>query len=134
MPENDSTLWRNRAALAVLIVYWLALIFTTHIPQLSRIFPFSLWDKIEHFSAYAGLSFLISLNWSLRSSMGRRQWWMIVGLVAAFGATDEITQIPFGRACDALDWVADMLGSLSGIGIFRAVAALYHRPARLRPN
>jgi VanZ family protein len=132
--ENDWTLWRNRAALAVLVGYWLTLFFMTHTSQLERFFPFSLWDKFEHFSAYAGLAFLISLNWSLRQAMGRRQWLTIIGLIAAFGVFDELSQIPVGRNCDALDWVADMLGSLSGIGLFRGAVALYRRPARLRPN
>lgn len=114
--------WPRKLAAAILVVYWLALVAGTHVPQPPElIFPRALSDKWLHMLAYAGLSFLLSLNWSLWRPWA---WWHAVAVLsalAAFGAVDEITQIPVGRNCDSMDWVADIIGSTAGLAIFLVV-------------
>jgi VanZ family protein len=105
--------------------YWLALVIGTHIPRPpEELLPFGESDKVLHLSAYAGLAFLACLNWSLRRDFTWRaaagSWIAIV----AFGALDEVTQIPVGRQCDPMDWLADACGTLGGIAAFALVRRL----------
>jgi VanZ family protein len=81
-------------------------------------------DKLLHFSAYAGLAFLVALNWWLRRPFGWRQGLVAVALVAVYGMVDELTQIPVGRDCELFDWVADLAGSASGVAFFLAAMIL----------
>ena len=113
----------KKAALAVLVCYWMALVISTHIPHPPHlIFPQSISDKVLHLCAYAGLSFLLSFNWALRRPLGWQQWLGIVAGLAAFGAVDEVTQIPVGRQCDVFDWLADVTGIVVGSVLFLAAS------------
>jgi VanZ family protein len=122
--------WPRKLAAAILILYWIALVAGTHVPQPPvLIFPRALTDKWLHMMAYAGLAFLLSLNWALWRPWG---WWhsvAILGALAAFGALDEITQIPVGRDCDPIDWVADVIGSAAGLAIFLVVRTAWRMVA-----
>jgi len=122
--------WPRRLAAAILVVYWIALVAGTHVPQPPMlIFPRALSDKWLHMLAYVGLSFLLSLNWSLWRPWA---WWhalAVLGALAAFGAVDEITQIPVGRDCEPMDWVADVIGSTVGLAIFLAVRTAWRMAA-----
>ena len=51
-------------------------------------------------------------------------WLIIAAVLAAFGACDEITQIPVGRNCDLRDWFADVAGIAAGMAVFAAGWAL----------
>jgi VanZ family protein len=108
----------RRGAFVVMVAYWLALVMGTHWPHLPQIGPKG-FDKVLHLSAYAGLITLVSVNifW------GRAAAWWQYGLVflglALFGGCDELTQPPFGRTADWLDWYADLTGLT--IGLFVAV-------------
>jgi VanZ family protein len=130
MIAADRTNRLKIAVLAILGCYWLALVIGTHVPHTPpAILALTNSDKWLHLSAYAGLAFLIGLNGSLRRAMTRRQWIAVPILLAVFGAVDEVTQIPVGRECDLLDWAADVAGSIAGVAIFLAVAALYRSQA-----
>jgi len=131
MQTGHTNRWKKAIA-ALLACYWLTLFLGTHMPYLPRALHVPS-DKTLHFSAYAGLAFLFSLNWSLRSALGWRQRIWILVLLAAFGVFDEITQIPVGRTCDFLDWIADVLGILAGSVLFRATMAVFHQWG-LRPR
>ena len=115
----------------VLVGYWLALVIGTHIPRTPHvIMSLGTSDKVLHFSAYAGLALLVCLYWSLDRTFGVRQALGVVLLLSAFGAVDEVTQIPVGRECDRYDWLADVSGTLLGISIFLAARAIVRWSAR----
>jgi VanZ family protein len=133
LPVSD-TLSRQtaeRTASAVLGVYWLLLLTATHwpreiLPHESRLLA---GDKLAHFSAYAGLGFLLMLVARLRQpsavfelSATLRQLVRLILFVSAAGFIDEATQPIFGRDFELLDWLADSTGGL--IGTTLAVVAL----------
>jgi len=111
---------RTRRLLYVaLAAYWIALVYGTHRAGLPAM-PENT-DKVLHFSAYAGLAFLLSLTifWSRKV-----RWWHFILMliaVAAFGGCDELTQPPFGRTADWFDWFADLGGAT--VGVLLGVAA-----------
>ena len=123
---------RNRLktwALALLVLYWLALFVGTHVPRgPHELLPKNVSDKLLHLTAYGGLAFLICLNWSLRRPLGWRQGAIVLALLAGFGALDEVTQIPVGRDCDLFDWTADVTGATAGVGLFLLAASLFRLP------
>lgn len=87
-------------------------------------------DKPEHYIAYACLSLLV-----FRAVRGLWNRWSLssVALVAVFvsafyGITDEVHQIFVPpRCCEFLDWVADLLGAISGVIIALIIAAVFRR-------
>src|SRR5262245_26025565 len=99
----------RRSLVAILIVYWVALVLGTHWPRLPEVGP-GISDKFLHVIAYTGLSLLLALcaTWGRPAS-----WWRygaIFLVLATFGGIDELTQPPFGRAADWHDWYADLAG------------------------
>jgi VanZ family protein len=116
-------------ALALLVVYWLALILGTHVPQAPHVLlPKDVSDKLLHLTAYCGLALLICLNWSLRRPLNWRHGVIVLALLACFGALDEVTQIPVGRDCDLADWYADVIGATAGVGLFLLAAGVFRLP------
>lgn len=113
--------WRNRLAIAVpLAVGYAALLATlTHWPPDAGLPSISHpYDKLVHATAYSVLSFLLFfvLGGLLRLRLG---WYFAAAIVVAvLAAIDEKTQPYFGRSCDRLDWMADMVGF--------ALAAIFH--------
>ncbi len=108
----------------VFVVYALALVTGTHLPNPEGLIPIETNDKWLHFSAYFGLAFLIA-TWrsqsstiTLRVSLGI---WMIA---AIWGAIDEVTQaIPgINRHCDLFDWLADISGAATGLFIWHLLS------------
>ena len=99
----------RRLMLATLVTYAIALVIGTHMPQEDGPPPL-IPDKVLHFGAYLGLSWLLATTLHL---YGRRMWPTMPALLL-FGAVDEVTQIPVGRTADPLDWFADAAGILLG--------------------
>ena len=87
-------------AIAVLAVYWLALSVSTHMP--SGVVPHPrAWDKLFHFAAYGGLTFLLAWPATVRSGQSVRTYVLLFVIVACYGAVDELGQIPIpGRTAD----------------------------------
>jgi VanZ family protein len=129
MIENQDSSRLKKAALILLIGYWLAFFLGTHIPAPPHALVPRISDKLLHFTGYAGLTFLVCLNWWLRRALAWRQYIVVLVLIAVLGALDELTQIPVGRDCDILDWAADVLGTAAGLAIFGAASALNFLPA-----
>ncbi len=104
-----------RFASTVLLAYWALIFVGTHLPA-ARMPSLHASDKLYHFVAFAGLSFL--LCWAIPSS--RVSWGKILVLAALIGMSysvlDELTQqfIP-GRSCDIWDVAADSVGVCLGL-------------------
>src|SRR5690606_24976899 len=104
----------RRIAGVALTVYWLTLFTATHIPVRDAPVQFPGADKVAHFVGYGTLGLLLSFYVAMR-----RPWTMKVALVtvlaiAAYGAIDELLQIPVGRTCELADWMFDVLGASVG--------------------
>lgn len=116
--------WFNRSRITLLsrvalAGFWIAIFTATHMPISTTIGPPDYGDKIAHFSAYLILAFLLATTWQLAGGILTRRHLVIVWLaVIAYGAFDEITQIPVGRDCEFLDWVADAGGAAAGLLLF----------------
>ena len=104
-----------------LACYWLALVVGTHYPFPHGI-PTDYSDKELHFGAYAGLAFMGAAAWTARWGLRPVGWAIVWVAVVMHGAIDEWTQPPFGRTCELLDWVADVLGASLGMALFLAIA------------
>ena len=113
---------RRKVVYFPLIVYWIVLLIATSIP--TDDFPrvlMTVGDKIKHFSAYLILGGYLSLAFSLQERVPKLQKHFILGgiLVASvYGLLDEFHQtfIP-GRFFEWYDWVADILGAITGSSI-----------------
>jgi VanZ family protein len=70
---------------------------------------FDMWDKLQHFGAYAVLAGLITV------ALEARRWWLwaLLGLIA-YGAALEVLQGLVGRDMSVADEIANMLGVVAG--------------------
>lgn len=118
--------WR-RASLTGLIIYWLALVVATHYPKPPAI-PLEQGDKLVHLAAYAVLALLASVCWSAwRTPLRKLDLLGLFAVLAFYAALDELTQPPFGRQTDVLDWIADLVGIACGIAAYAVVSRLSRR-------
>jgi VanZ family protein len=100
--------------LIAVALYWALLLVATHLPP--RELPKTpIDDKIEHFVSYGLLSVLLLTTATLSRSDPDRTDWLILAIVLAYGAFDELTQPPFGRTCDYHDWLADAAGAATAL-------------------
>lgn len=102
------------------VLYGIALFVSTHLPpRVAKALTadLSIWDKLAHFVAYAGLATLVALSWSTLRAIHRRELLAAAIALAVLGALDEWTQqLPgVNRHADVMDWVADILGVLCGL-------------------
>jgi VanZ family protein len=106
---------------------WAAAIFIVSsqptVPRLPSVLD---WDKLHHTGAYAVGGLLIA------RALGRggRAALLAMALGALYGASDEIHQhfVP-NRSPDLVDWLADTLGVLAGVGLWH----LHLRHSERRP-
>jgi len=99
----------------------------THVP-LSGAPGFSNHDKLLHVSAYMMLTVSLLASWELTAGMLQPQHYFVVWLFGTvYGAFDELTQIPVGRVCDGMDWLADITGIVIGLVVFRITRPLMYR-------
>ncbi len=108
--------------------YWVTLFLLTHLPVEQLPMP-NISDKVLHLGAYGGLGGLLVVAYWVRPgiSRGRQLAWLLL-LLAAFGAVDELLQIPVGRNGDVLDWLADVIGAALAVAILGLIWR--HREAR----
>ena len=119
-----------------LLIYWLILLILTTLP--GRDLPKTgINDKIEHFTAYFFLGFLLSLTSLFQNKFLKikKNFALFTGIIIGlYAALDEIHQlfVP-GRNCDILDWTADMIGASIGIllVIFLIKIYQYNRKSQL---
>ncbi|MDX1963329.1 MAG: VanZ family protein [Pirellulales bacterium] len=72
-------------------------------------------DKVLHFLAYGGLGLIAGAWWSWGRMPTLAQFLALGGILIAYAALDEITQIPVGRHADVVDWLFDVAGIISGL-------------------
>jgi VanZ family protein len=86
---------------------------TTSIPDVG------IGDKISHFLAYFGLSILVNLTFQFQDKyqkLKNKHHLFTIITVAVYGLFDELHQLLIpGRFCAFDDWVANILGGVTGI-------------------
>jgi VanZ family protein len=97
----------------VLIFYWVAIFFATHIPVPDWTRKMGVSDKIMHFAAYLVLMLLLwlSINFEKKANWKKIQTWLLMGIVAVYAVLDECSQYLIGgRSADFHDVIANLLG------------------------
>ena len=112
---------RARVVRLTLVIYWLALFASTHVPPPELLISVNNIDKLMHLLAYAGLSFLLMTAYAHRRTLTAVNYAQILALVALYGIVDEVLQTFVGRDCEFGDWVADALGAAVGLACFHVV-------------
>jgi VanZ family protein len=106
----------RKLCLLLLAGYWSALFYLTHTPasKLPRLPQIRMIDKWAHYLAYFGLAFLFlcSLKYRQRGSLSDLK--LTFGVLALYGALDELLQIPVGRTASLYDFSADLAGIACG--------------------
>jgi len=112
---------RQRLTIGLLVFYWSALFILTHIPIPQLIRKAGVSDVILHFVAYLILVFLLWFAVSPERKVIWRSatvWWVLL-VVAGYGIVDELLQgCISGRTCDVRDFVANLVGILTGLILF----------------
>ena len=111
---------QRKITLILLACYWPALFILAHIPIPQLVRKAGVSDKSLHFLAYLILTFLLwftikpdeKVNWR------RAAVWCVFLIAAGYGAIDEVIQSMVGRTCDAMDIMANLAGSLTGLFLF----------------
>lgn len=129
--------WGIRLASICLVAYWLLIFTGTHLPRVDLPTSISMSDKVYHFVAYAGLSFL--LCWALPTATSSRYHHLSIAWAVSlcYGIFDELTQLLVrGRSAEFMDFVADVLGASFGLlayliarRLIQAVASFFESAA-----
>ena len=124
-PPSSPRLFRWASSI-VLGGYWLIMFTGTHWPHVNlERYPTN-FDKVLHFTGYAGFGFLIAVWVSTWHKFCRRDFLAGLGVIVAYAIVDEVTQPYFGRDCEFLDMVADWCGGTAGMAAFLLLkSALY---------
>lgn len=99
--------------------YAIALAVATHYPRpqeiLVRLGAGGVTDKTQHVVAYTVLGLLAAATLASWNRWALRNLVLLLGVLALFGAIDEVTQPLFGRMADPADWVGDCVGIVAGL-------------------
>ncbi len=116
---------RQKLILISLLIYWPTLFALAHIPIPKVVREAGVSDKSLHFIAYLILVFLFWFVISPDRKVSWRRataWWVFFGAVC-YAIIDELLQgVVVGRSCDAMDFLADLAGVLTGLIIFAVFA------------
>ncbi|MHC5082750.1 MAG: VanZ family protein [Planctomycetota bacterium] len=110
---------RHKSVLIALGIYWPVIFILTHVPVQDIARKSGMSDKVMHALAYFVLTFFV---WFAVSPYRKVQWnklkvWIVLAIVAAYGAVDEILQGFVGRSSDMIDFIADVFGLILALGI-----------------
>ena len=109
------------------VLLLVAMFIGTHLPS-DSVPGVTFSDKLIHFGAYLALCFSLLVSWELSAGVLQPPHYFAVWLAGTlYGAVDEITQTPFGRTCDGMDWLADVAGLIVGLVLFQLVRPLLYR-------
>ncbi len=136
---NPSTPLQLRIAAWLAVTAWVGTI--TYLSSLSgpeiAEFGIHLWDKAEHFAAFAtgGVLLALALRWSVSWPWKKLALFAILALVV-FGALDEYHQTftPHRSGADPFDWLADSFGALVGVALFLVIYARLSRAPHPAPT
>jgi len=109
---------------------WAAAIFLLsaqqRLPQLPGVLA---WDKLQHSTGYVAGGWVLA-----RALEGRPRASLLAALIGfAYAVTDELHQLYVpGRHADPRDWVADAVGIVAGVALWRLTVLLIERRARRR--
>ena len=98
---------------------WAAAFVTTHVPE-APLRSISLHDKALHFLGYLVLSVWLGLTLAARGVPAIRRMGWVVGVSAAYGAFDELTQPIVGRCTSLTDWLANVCGAIAAVLLLEA--------------
>lgn len=112
---DDRWLTGRRCALVAL---WITLAILTHIPVPQSAPEIRNLDKLIHLIAYFPLGLLLPVC----RVRGCQRGWVCLLIIALYGVSDELLQIPVGRTASVLDWVADVAGATLGVLTARLLA------------
>ena len=123
---------RARVLLIALVVAWLAAFVGTHWPRGKLPSP-GVSDKSLHALGYFVLGSLFHLALAARGVARRRRVAILIGVLAVYGALDEITQPlwPIHRHASFGDWLADLGGAVAAAIVWELV--LHVRQRRRQP-
>jgi len=123
-----------RIAAVLLILYWIVLFIGTHIPSVGGTPKIRFPDKTAHMVGYTALAFLLAVAISRRRRITPALYVLLFGAGAIYGAIDEGTQmlVP-GRHADVVDWLADIVGVITGLITFGSLRAIIHARRRALP-
>jgi len=132
---NDQTNQRisrlRRAAFYARIVTALVLLTMfvgTHIPMEIHTPPELMLDKVYHLLAFMALAICALASWELSVGILQPQHYFVVWLFGTlYGLFDELTQVPVGRTCEGADWLADVVGIVVGLIVFRLSRPFLYR-------
>jgi VanZ family protein len=131
LPSRPWRRWLAVAIAAILLFYWGAIFLATHTPPVDMPTDIPYGDKLAHFTAFAGLAFLLTLALYIWRPF-RWRWLLVAVMIAAlYGMLDEFTQSYVGRHADVRDWLADVAGAVcgasAGLVTFLAVRGICRR-------
>ena len=131
MFQSTNSQSTNRLFAIIVALYWLALVISTHLPGQHVPSQLDPVDKFLHFTAYAGLAFLILMATRCQLGMNRKWGIGLFCLLIVHGMIDEWTQgfVP-GRFPSAFDAAADGIGAAIGITVFAIVQPILARIIR----
>jgi VanZ family protein len=112
---------RKKLTLTLLLTYWPTLFILAHIPIPQLVREVGVSDKNLHFTAYLILVFLLwfAINPDRKVSWRKITGWWVFAVAVCYGIFDELMQgIVTGRSCDAMDFLADVIGMLTGLTLF----------------
>ena len=118
-------LWRQKAVVAVLVLYWPTLFVLAHIPVPQVVRRAHVYDKSLHLLAYMILTFLL---WSAIKPLERVCWrraavWCLLAVVVVYGMCDEWLQYQIGsRSMDPTDFAADVIGAVATLGMLTVLS------------
>ncbi len=116
-----------------LVLYWVFALTMTHIPHPPPLGPVTS-DKVAHFLGYGMLTGLLFLAlWFSRPNM-RYLPLIVLLIVMAYGAFDELTQPFFHRDCEFADWLADSAAAVVAVSILGLIRRFIKPPIAPTPD
>jgi len=127
-PGSDFGRRLVRPLTALTVAYATTLVWATHHPKPAGLLgPNAPSDKTLHFVAYGLLGGLVTTTLLAAGRYRRRSLAVWFSGLLVFAALDELTQPPFGRHAEPLDWLYDAIGLAVGIGCVVVAVRLLRR-------
>ena len=119
MPSQRQFLLIRRLAAFASLCVAIAIAYLSVMPVTQSSAP-QLWDKFNHFAAYAGLAAPLTL------ALHPKRWLTAALVATVYGAGLEIAQLlgDAGREASFLDAFANLLGALLGAALIRFSAGV----------